>query len=495
MSYTKRAVRAFILVFVINIIAAFLGYLIRIVLARNLTVAEYGLFFSVFTLISLLSVFIGFGMIESLVKYIPEFLVRKKHDKIKNSIAITLIASLGSVAVLAIILILSSDFLAKNYFKVAFAKQVMIFFIIIMLFSNLRWIVRSIFQAFQRMTAYSIMYLTENILILALLLYFFAIKKNLYSVFYSHILAYVVILIVFSFVLFRVFNFFNHKLSLKKELAVTLLSFGLPVMLSGIGGTIIIYVDTLILTYFRSIEEVGIYNVVVPTVMLFQFFASSIATVIFPMVSELWVKNKKQYLASGLKILYQYAFVILVPMTLIALSFSKAILHIMFGESYIAGAVAMQILLIAIMFLGLYSITSIILSGIGKPAIGTKILLEGALINFIINLFIIPLLGMVGAAIASLITYAYVAIRCMLKIREFIEVQIPWKAWLRTFIAGMLMLGLIVILSKLLVSSIYLTAAICIVSGGLFYLALIFIFKIININEIKDLAKHISLRK
>ena len=53
------------------------------------------------------------------------------------------------------------------------------------------------------------------------------------------------------------------------------------------------------LTYFRSLEEVGIYNVVLPTVMILAFFSHAIYHVFFPMVSELWSKNLKDRLRQG----------------------------------------------------------------------------------------------------------------------------------------------------------------------------------------------------
>jgi O-antigen/teichoic acid export membrane protein len=494
MSYTKRAIKGFAIVFVMNIIAAFLGYLIRIVLARNLTVAEYGLFFAIFTLINFLSVFIGLGTGEALVKYIPEFLVKKKHDMIKNSLIIALLMTSMTIIILAILLLVFSDFLAKHYFKNALAVPVLLLFIFIMLLSNLKGILRYVFQAFQKMTLYSLVYLAENFLILVLFLCFFAFKKNIFSAAYAQVAAYFIVSLVFSFSVFRVFNFFKYKISLKKELFKKLLRFGIPVMASGIGGIIIVYTDTLVLTYFRPMEEVGVYNVVVPTAMILQFFATSIATMVFPMVAELWAKKRKDYLALGLKMLYQYSFVIITPAALLLLSFSRIVLRLMFGEQYVIGAVAMQVLLIGIIFLGLHSITSTILGGIGKPAISTKILLEGALINFLLNLLIIPKLGMIGAALTSLIAYAYVAIRCIFKLKHFIQVEIPWINWLKTLFAGMFMLGLIFLLKKIIFLNAYLEGIICVAVGGLFYLALASILGIIDLRETKDLLKHITSR-
>ena len=50
MSYAKKAVKRTVIVFVISIIAALIAYIIRMVLARELEPAQYGLFFAVFTL-------------------------------------------------------------------------------------------------------------------------------------------------------------------------------------------------------------------------------------------------------------------------------------------------------------------------------------------------------------------------------------------------------------------------------------------------------------
>ena len=49
-SYTRFAVRGTLIVLVISLFAGFLGYLVRLVLARNLSVEDFGLFNAVFSL-------------------------------------------------------------------------------------------------------------------------------------------------------------------------------------------------------------------------------------------------------------------------------------------------------------------------------------------------------------------------------------------------------------------------------------------------------------
>ena len=82
MGYKEKAIKRAGIVFVISIIAAFIGYLIRMVLARELTPADYGLFFAAFTLFKFSGLFWKLGLDEALIKYIPDFQVKKKLEQI-----------------------------------------------------------------------------------------------------------------------------------------------------------------------------------------------------------------------------------------------------------------------------------------------------------------------------------------------------------------------------------------------------------------------------
>ncbi|MBN2052425.1 flippase [Candidatus Woesearchaeota archaeon] len=486
-SYSQRAVKSFAVVFIINIIAAFLGYLIRIVLARNLTLADYGLFFSVFALINFIAIFNNLGLGEALVKYIPDFLVKKKPGEIKNSIVIVICTYLLTSIIIASLLVIFSNELSEHYFKTSVALPLLLLFIIIMFFSNLRELLRSAYQAFQKMTFYAGIYLAENALILIMLIFFFVFSKSIFTAAYSYIVTYVIILIIFAFLFLKTFQFFNYKFSFKKELAKILFKFGLPVTLLGVGSIVILYTDTLVLTYFRSLEEVGVYNVVVPTAMLLLFFTNSIGSVLFPMVSELWAKKDLKKISQGLEILEKYSFAVLLPLVTIMFIFSNTILRLLFGAAYASGATAMQVLLIGILFMGMFSLSSMVFAGIGKPMISTKILLLGGAINLILNFFLIPRWGMLGAAFNSLLAYFLVFILSVFKLRKLIKVKMPWLNWLKTIIAGIAMVLVIIFMQNILVLPFYAEIILSCLIAGLVYVGLILLMRIVNLNEIKSI--------
>ena len=73
MNYTKLAFRGAAIGFITSIIAAFLGYLVRLVMVRNLSVEDVGLFYSVFSFLSVINIFKAIGTDTALIKFIPEF--------------------------------------------------------------------------------------------------------------------------------------------------------------------------------------------------------------------------------------------------------------------------------------------------------------------------------------------------------------------------------------------------------------------------------------
>ena len=70
-SYTERIVKGSAWVFFIGVAATIIGYLLRIFLARTLTVTEFGLFYAVLAFLSFFYWFKELGIGSDLVKYIP----------------------------------------------------------------------------------------------------------------------------------------------------------------------------------------------------------------------------------------------------------------------------------------------------------------------------------------------------------------------------------------------------------------------------------------
>lgn len=492
-TYTSRAVRGFILIFLVNIMSAFLAYLLRVVMARNLTTEEYGLFFSVLVLINFLTLFKYFGLDRALVKYIPEFQVKKKTPQIKTVLSTVLLTKSVLALIISIALFFLSPFLAEHYFKTPLADIILKVFAVIFMISVTRDFFRSVFQGYQKMTAFSMNYFSENLIILIFVLGSFYYGLGLMAVVFAHLLVHLVNFFIFLpfFNKFTKTSFFSTDYSY--PIFKKLIKFGLPSMVGGLGNMIVVYTDTLILTCFRSLSEVGIYNAVVPTAMLLNFLALSLVQAIFPLMSELWAKRKRKFIKAGIRLIDKYLFVIAFPLTLIIFSFPQIIIKLLFGQEYVAGSTTLSVLVFAVLFLIIGATNLNIVSALGKPKMATKIMMIAALFNFVTNLAFIPLFGMLGAAVTSLFSYFIVFIISSIRLSKLVGLFIPWKQWIKITLISAVFLLFVHIGKVVLETNVYLEIVLAVGIAGLIYLALMFVFKILDIKEIRDLLDSLNV--
>ena len=265
--------------------------------------------------------------------------------------------------------------------------------------------------------------------------------------------------------------------------------FGIPVLVTSVGSKIISDIDTLILTYFRPLSEVGIYNVVLPSAMILIVLASSLSKVIFPMTSELWAKKDKKRLSEGLRLMYKYSFVLIIPVIFTIFIFSKFFVTVFFGKEYAPGATSLQILLFGVLFFIVASINHNIISGIGQPKTVTKIILFAALTNAAVNFVLIPWLGINGAAIATTFSYLLALVLSTKMATKYIKIKFPLKEWLKSIISAVLFVFAIYLIKELLSLNPWWEIIISVTIAGIIYLTSIYFLKIIDIKEIIHYTK------
>ena len=491
MNYTKKAVKGAGLVFLTIGLSSFLGYFIRIILARNLSPTEYGLFYAVFTFMMFFLVFRDIGLGSALTKFIAEYQVKKDYSKIKTLITSAFIFQLISSSIIIIFLLILSPFLANYYFKIPSASIILAFLMIYVFFSLLFRTTKSILTGFQDVKWYS---LAESLrlgitLISAFLFFYFGFK--IFSPVFAFILGVIIAFLILLIGASKYFFIFKYPMKNYWKTTKQLFGFGIPVIFTGIGNTIIGYLDVLILIYFVSLKAVGIYNVILPTATAFLFFGTAVSTVLFPMISELWSKKDKVRISEGIRLIYTYSFILTVPLLFTVFAFSEIFIRLFFGNEYVAAILAFRILLFGVLCYIIAVINNTALSGIGKPKIVTKIIFISAAVNIILNLLLIPTFNITGAAIATSVSYFTVLILSTIKLSKFIKIVSPWKNWFKSVFAGFIFVLIIYITKTLLVLNSWFEMIISLTIAGIIYLLLIWILKIVEINEIKTLVKRV----
>ncbi|MBT3721503.1 oligosaccharide flippase family protein, partial [archaeon] len=89
MAHVKKFVKGTINIMFFMIISALFGYLMKFVFSRMIKVEEIGLFYSVLGFITFFFFIRDLGLADSLVYFIPRFLIKNERSKIKSSILFT----------------------------------------------------------------------------------------------------------------------------------------------------------------------------------------------------------------------------------------------------------------------------------------------------------------------------------------------------------------------------------------------------------------------
>jgi len=488
--YASRLVKGSAIVFVSLIGSQFVAFLLRMFLARELTVAEYGLFYAVFTFVTFFGLFRDLGFGSALAKYIPEFNLKKRFGELKSSIVFTLaFETVLSLFIVALMFIFSGQ-IALGFFRTEAAVSI-IQILAVWLFVMIFLLFLGVFQGFQDMPMYALLQFLRNFLVLLLavvIVGYFGLGVTGVALAYLIELSAVVVL-AFLLLRRRYPFIFEAKVSITKPLMKKLSFFALPVFLGGMGGLIISYMDTLMITGFRSLSEVGFYQVAQPVAHFLWYFPTALVTVFFPMVSEFWARREKKLLGGALRLLVKFSFIIIIPGALVFIAFPEIVINLLFGPGYLAGATALQILSLTAVAYTLFMILSYTMQGIGKPLVSTKVVAAMAVFNLVGNLALIPSYGIEGAAVATFFSYLLGVGLMFYYSKKIIKFTVPSSSLLKAACGGVLALLLISGLKFVIELPPWPEAFVVVTLGLLFYSGWILVTRALTKDDLNLMAR------
>lgn len=193
---------------------------------------------------------------------------------------------------------------------------------------------------------------------------------------------------------------------IKWQVAYHLLQDSLPLMLSGIAIGIYMKIDQVMLGGMLGDHEVGIYSVAVRLSELWYFIPLAIVSSTFPSIVRIKQINEALYLARLKKLFILMtclSYAISIPMTF----FSKHLVAWLYGDAFAEAGPVLTIHIWASLavFLGVIRESWMTTEGFMRTSL--VITICGALSNIALNLWFIPILGAVGAALATVISYFF----------------------------------------------------------------------------------------
>lgn len=173
-----------------------------------------------------------------------------------------------------------------------------------------------------------------------------------------------------------------------------------PMALSTMTFFLLQNTDVILLSKYVSYSQVAYYGVAVKVAMLTAVVMMAISTVIAPKVSEMYALKKIDELKSMMRKSALFIFGLSVPIFVVLLIGGNFILEV-FGEEYTLALSSLYILVIGQLANAFSGPTGTYLNMTGRQKVLQFILIGAFVLNIALNLILIPLHGIEGAAIAT----------------------------------------------------------------------------------------------
>lgn len=254
----------------------------------------------------------------------------------------------------------------------------------------------------------------------------------------------------------------------------------LPIGVGTIMTQIYFNFDITMLGFIRGTTDAGIYTVAYKLLMFLLLIDGVFSTVILPLISRFY-KESPERLKEILSLAAKVITIIVTPICAGGTLLAQPIIRLVFGESYITAALVFQILIWTLAITTIGSIYTQGLIAIGLERRYATAIVSGTALNVILNIFMIPTLGIIGAAVATICSEILMFVLMMRVFNTVVKVRVlPFIG--KPILSSVIMCAVLYILRNL-------NVGVLILIGIAIYASVLYLIKGITKGELRYLFK------
>jgi O-antigen/teichoic acid export membrane protein len=272
-----------------------------------------------------------------------------------------------------------------------------------------------------------------------------------------------------------------------------ILTFSFWLFLTSSGILAYSYADRIIIGYYLGNADIGIYQVTVQLAALSSFATVALRSTLWPKVSYWGKNNQKKLIEKSLSKAINYSMILAIPAMVGGVFVGDRLLLLVYGEDFSAGYLALTLILIAQIVNVFQYLFTMYLGALDYQKHSFKATSIGAIGNIILNFALIPIIGISGAALATLITLTLNAFLANKYLSSIINVQVDHSSLINITVSSCIM-GLFVAGYRFIVTMPNTTMTLIpIFLGGIIYFILIIKIDKEICNEFKKIVVQLGI--
>ncbi len=426
----------------ISLVGSFAGkglwFLCQVIIVRFLGVEVFGLYVLGLTLLKITELLARAGLHYGAIRFVSIYF-KSKPEKVKGTLISAFVISFANGIFIGTLVYLFAEVISESIFHKPELTGVLKSFAIGIPFVATMMVTASASQGFHT-TKYSVYIkdivqpLVNIVFVLLFILWGFGISGVIIAFILSHLFA----LLAGLYFIARQFPEIKDRGLRSIYGYKALLTYSTPLLVSGILGFLLSWTDVLMLGAMKTSEDVGIYRAASQVSIFLLLILAASNSIYNPAIANMHYLGQIKRLEKIFKITTRWVFLLTLPVALILIFSAKEVMSV-FGPDFVErGAPVLVILTIAQLINCTTGGVGNTLMMTGKQNVAMRKSIALVIINIVLNYFLIPRYGNLGAALSTGISIGIINLLLLLDVYILYKIHPYNMSYLQGIISGII---------------------------------------------------------
>jgi O-antigen/teichoic acid export membrane protein len=417
-----------------NIVSIIIGFFFKIYVSNILGTEAIGLYALGITMIGVLGIFFSFGFGNGLVRFVSKYNATNNFYSIFNYIANTTFINFCVVVPVSISFFLFPEFIAYKILNTPQIEPYIPLFAVMMFVNSFLVICEQIIRGLQEVKKNTIINTFLRLpLKVGLTMLFFSMGWGLNGFIISEFLAAFLALILLLILIKKSLPYFRCSVLKFPSFNEEEKKYSFNLLITNCIYALVSHGDKIILIYYLSISELGIYSVVLTIATFVPLVLSSVNSIFSPIISQLYSQNKLKELKYYFQLSGRFVFILSFPLIVFLFLFSEPIMAL-FGNDFIRGSSLLSLIILGqFINISMGSVGLMLqMTGLEKPM--RNVLILSSVISFTLYFLFIESWGLVGLGIVYVFNNLFQNFACTYILNRRLNIFLFQKEYVKVLL-------------------------------------------------------------
>ncbi|RZV10898.1 O-antigen/teichoic acid export membrane protein [Natrinema hispanicum] len=387
-----------------RVIATISSSILTVLLARLLEPDSYGLLFLAISIYGIVKLFSKLGIARSASRYLAEYR-ETDADQIPYILKTSFLLNALTILLTGFVLFIGKEHIAELIGRPELSPFLALGALFIG-FSSLLSYVRFILQGFERVELSSTVHAADRTCRLFLAVGFVLLGYDVIGALLGYIIS--AALVSTGGLLFIYISFYRgfEKNPREPDLRRRIIKYAIPLTATNTATVLDKRIDMVLIGFFLNPSAVAFYTAGRQIVQFIKMPMASLGFTLSPMYGSQKANGDSDTAARIYETSLSYGLLLYIPISAGVILIAEPLIELVFGSEYLGAVPILHVFSLYIVLESVTELTNTSLDYLGRARSRAIIQLITAVLNVLLNIILIPLIGIVGAAIATVITHS-----------------------------------------------------------------------------------------